>query len=368
MPHHRDLRVDPESATPLAAQLSQQLSWLIVGGALSEGDELPAVQALAGDLGVNPHTVRAGYQQLEAAGLISMGRGRRARVRGFDRTKQPHPRSRVPSYTIGVIIAEFAEFYAPLLSAIENEASKQPALVFIANAHEDPEIAHAYLNRFAARQVDGIIVTAGDLVDGVDTSGLPPLVFIDAPRSPGPSIDYDLEGSQYLATAHLIEHGHTRIGFIAPPLWLSMVAPKLAGHLRALEEAGIEPDEHLTVQVEDFDFTSTAGAHAATRLLGSEDPPTAITTSTDAFAVGAYQTARSLGIRIPDDLAVSSNDDSPSARILDPALTTVSLPIPQAGELAVRSLSQLRNGEALPERVVLDVELITRRSCGCNQP
>ena len=362
-----DLFVDPSSPLPLAAQLSQQLAWLIAGGVLREGDQLPAAQELAGELGINLHTVRAGYQQLEAQNLVSLRRGRRARVLAYDRTKRPEPRSKVPSYTIGVIIPTFTQFYAPLLTGIEAEAAQQPALVFVANTHEDSDTALLYLDRLLARDVDGIIVVSSWPARDTDTptSGRPPIVFIDAPGSPGTSIEFDLENSQYLATSHLVEHGHRSIGYITPPLELTNVAPKQAGHARALEEARIEADGRLTVQVEDF--TIASGYKAAHQLLRMADPPTAITATSDPLAVGIYQAARSLGVRMPNDLAVTSNDNSEFCTIVDPGLTSVSLPIDQAGRLAVQSIHKTRAGEPGPSRIVLDVDLIIRSSCGCNQ-
>jgi DNA-binding LacI/PurR family transcriptional regulator len=349
---------------PLATQLSQQLTWLIVGGALSQGDELPSIQVLADELGINVHTVRAGYQQLQAAGLVSLGRGRRARVLSYDRTVQSRSPSPVPSYMIGVIVPAFIQLYAPLLEAIEAAAVALPALVVVANAHEDPALANAHLDRLVAREVDGVIVAAGLIDDtAANGTGSPPIVFIDAPGTAGVSIEYDLEESQFLATKHLIEHGHRRIGLITAPLRFSNVAPKLAGHNLALQEAGIAEDPDLIAETDDFKVAS--GSEAAGRLLTAPTPPTAITTTSDTLAAGAYQAAQGLGVGIPEGLAITSNDGSELASILSPPLTTVSLPIHQAGTMAVERIREMRAGRPATQRVVLDVELVTRTSCGC---
>jgi len=240
-----EIRVDPKAAIPLATQLSQQFSWLIISGALDEGEELPPIQQLADELEINVHTVRAGYQQLAANQLVSLGRGRKARVLGFDRSKPRDSGGKVPSYSIGVIIPEFVSFYAPFLAGIEAEAATQPAMVFVANAREDETTALRYLDRLVAKGVDGIIVAAA-LVRPEATlppPGQPPIVYVDAPGAPGPSVEFDLVESQHLATGHLIEHGHQRIGYITPPVALPNVAPKLTGHNKALEVGGIEPDQ-----------------------------------------------------------------------------------------------------------------------------
>ncbi len=356
--------VDHNSNMPLAGQISQQLTRLIVGGTLQEGDELPAIQELADELGVNLHTVRAGYQRLESQGLVSLGRGRRARVLTYDRTRWLDSSSQIPSHAIGVIIPEFIQAYAPFLAAIEAEAAQESALVFVANAHDDRKTADFVLDRLLAQGVDGIVVVADLLESDLDLpDSRPPIVYVDAPGSPGTSIEFDLEHSQYLATSHLLQHGHNRIGYITPPIHLANVAPKLAGHSRALEEADIDPASQPITEVADFQIPS--GRTAARELLEGEDSPTAITATSDELAVGTYQAARELGMRIPNDLAITSNDNSELSAIIDPGLTTVTLPLRQAGKLAVQSIRNFQNGTPGPERVTLNVELVIRNSCGC---
>ncbi|MGD2102965.1 MAG: substrate-binding domain-containing protein [Acidimicrobiia bacterium] len=361
------LQVDPKASLPIAAQISEQLHWLIVNGNLAEGDQLPSAQELAEELGVNLHTVRSAYQQLESLHLVSLGRGRRARVLPYDRDRQLEVSTTVRSNTIGVIIPEFVQVYATLLGAIESAASELPALIFVANAHDDPDKAQALIDRLIARGVDGIVVAAAVLLD--PTTIVPrlahtPTVFIDAPGAPGISIEFDLEKSQYLATSHLIEHGHTRIGYVTPPHHLGNVKPKLAGHHRALEEAGIDVDPDLIVEMESFQVAE--GEAGAARLLEQTDRPTAITAASDSLAVGVYQAARRLGMAIPDDLAVTSNDNSQLSAISDPALTTVSLPFARAGELAVEAIQRVfAVGDTEPSQTTLDVDLVIRQSCGC---
>jgi DNA-binding LacI/PurR family transcriptional regulator len=362
----RDLPVaiDSQAELSLAAQISQQIGWLITAGTIEAGDELPSIQQMADHLNVNIHTVRAGYQRLEAQGFVSLARGRKARVLGFDRTRHAAKTSRVPSHTIGVVIPEFVQLYGPMLSAIEAAAFRRPSLVFVATAHENPDTTLSYIDRLISHNVDGIIVAA-PLIDAAiefPDNG-PPIVYIDAPGSPGISIEFDLERSQHLATRHLIEHGHTTIGYITPPVELRNVAAKLQGHTRALIEAGIEPTPRYTVETDGFDIA--AGRTAAHRMLTMINPPTAITTASDALAVGAYQAANDLGVHIPNDLAITSNDNSELATVVNPELTTVTAPVERAGHLAIQAIHDTIDNKRFPQRTVLDVDLVIRNSCGC---
>lgn len=360
------IRVDPAARVPLATQLSQQLSWLIIGGVLEEDDSLPPAHDLADDLNINFHTVRAAYQQLESDGLVSVSRGRRARVLAYDTTRIAVTMANVPSYSIGVIIPDFVPFYGPLLSSIEESAADLPALVFIANAREDPTTAVAYLDRLVSRGVDGIIVAAPLLEPGVrlPPPGRPPIVFVDAPGAPGPTIEFDLKGSQLMSTGHLIEHGHDRIGYITPPTELPNVAPKLSGHLDALDAAGIDSDPDLIAIASDFEINS--GYEAAERLLDLASPPTAIAAAVDNLALGAHHAINARGLDIPRDIALTGNDGTELGAIIRPSLTTVSIPVAEAGRLAVGMLKEMsEERQPKPLHRILDVELIVRDSCGC---
>ncbi len=358
------LQVDPHSSIPLTAQVSQQLAWLISTGVLTEAEELPPAATLAEELGINLNTVRAAYRVLYEDGLVELGRGRRAKVLGFDRSV-PRRAPSFPTNSLGVIIPAFVPFYAPLLDGVEHEAGFQPALVFVANAREDSETALNLLDRLVARGVDGIIVAASliDPATPLPPEGQPPIVYIDAPDAPGPAIQFDLKRAQYLATKHLVDHGHTNIGYITPPVDLANVAPKLEGHNEALKEANIEPSAELMIETPDF--TTGSGHEAAEILLQRANPPTAIAAAVDSLAIGVYQASRNHRKLVGTDIAVMGNDGSPMSALIDPPLSTVTLPSERAGRLAVQMISQLRKGET-PHTTTLAVDLTIRGSCGCS--
>lgn len=357
------IRVDANAPIPLAAQLTQQLSWLIVSGFLTQGDELPAAQEIADELDINFHTVRAAYQRLDRDGLISVNRGRRARVLRFDRTKAVTSRTDAPSFSVGVIIPNFVPFYGEMLRGIEGAASEGSTMVMVANAHEDLDTALEYLDRFVAKGVDGIIIAAA-LIPGeapLPPLGRPPIVYVDSPGNIGPGVEFDLQTSQRLATSHLIDHGHERIGYITPPTRLANVSLKMDGHLEALSAAGIGLKDDLVVTAPDFEIES---ARLAThQLLDLDEPPTAIAAASDSLALGAYHTITSRGLNIPEDVALAGNDGSELGAIIRPALTTVSLPVVEAGRSAFAMLSRV-DGSGPPPRIVLGVELTVRDSCG----
>lgn len=357
------IRVDPEAAVPLATQLSGQITWLLANGDLEEGDQLPPIRELAERLGINLHTVRAAYLQLDEAGLVELRRGRRARVLRYKPSAAASNAPDIPSFTVGVIIPDFSTFYAPFVRAVESGAAERSSMTFICNAHEDPLEAVAYVNRLVAQQVDGIVVASLPLARDVDRAGGIPVVHVDSPGSEGFGVEFDLMESQYEVTSHVIGHGHTRIGFLTPPTSLANVGPKHAGFRRALIEAGIAPDDQLEIEVSGFAMSS--GEDGARALLSLPDPPTAIVAATDHLAFGAFHAVTSRGLSVPDDIALVGNDGTEMSGILRPGLTTMEMPVARAGNEALAMLQTLIDGdEPDPRRIVLPSQLKVRESCG----
>lgn len=362
--HVSQLRVDAESAVPLAAQLSQQLAVLIASGRLPEGSNLPPVRELANRLGINLHTVRAAYRQVESDGLVETRQGRRTTVLAYDRNRHASRAPNVPSFAIGVVMAAYSPFYAPLLDGIEL-AADDPSLVFLCNARDDPHRGLDYLDQLIARRVDGIIVVSPSFrKEDVGVGRLPPTVYADWPDAPGPSVNFDLEAAGFAATEHLLEHGHRRVGLISPPAEWSNVAPKYAGYRRALAAAEVLFDEHLVGTTRGF--SPDDGASAARDLLAMSEPPSALFAASDTLAIGILNSLSDRGVRVPADIALASSDDIAMASMTYPALTTVRLPAYEMGAVARRMLDRLKSGRPLDEQAVtLPTELVVRSSCGC---
>ena len=136
---------------------------------------------------------------------------------------------------------------------------------------------------------------------------------------------------------------------------------RLFGYLDALAAHGLPKDERL-VRYGDFDYES--GRQAACALLTElEDLPTAIFAASDVVAIGAMSKIQELGYRIPQDIAMAGFDDVPTARYLNPPLTTARLPAAELGRRAGEVLLNCIRGSSLTRhQVLLDTELIVRQS------
>ncbi|MEU1185349.1 LacI family DNA-binding transcriptional regulator [Streptomyces sp. NPDC005820] len=190
-----------------------------------------------------------------------------------------------------------------------------------------------------------------------------PVVLVDplsAPSSDIPSIGVTNWSGAREAVQHLIGLGHTRIGMVAGRSHSLAGSARLHGYRAALEEAGIGYDPAL-VRSTDFDYDEalTATLH----ILRTERPPTAVFAASDAQALGVLEAARQHGLRVPDDLAVMSFDDTLVAAMACPPLSAVRQPFEELGREATRVLLQTAEGRppASP-RIELATELVLRTS------
>lgn len=368
----RSVTVDTKSDIPLSLQLMQQLVWLLATRQLRTGDELPSVREFANHLGINLNTVRAAYKRLESDALVATRKGVGSTVLPFDSRKITELATNLRTFTIGVVIPALSSlFYLPFLEGIEEIARKEPSLLFISTAQDSLLKARIEMDQLIAKGVDGLIIASframgedSQQLNGPSDS-IPPIVHVDRPSQSAYVVLMDSESAGYQATSHLIEHGHERIGIIRPPIEWASVEECANGYRRALKMAGIEVDESL--YAETLDFTVKAGFQAARTLIRKENAPTAIFAVSDILAIGAMRAVKEHGMLVPQDVGIVGYNDIMVANLVDPPLTTVAAPARRLGIEAMSMLQRLIHGDAVsPNRIVLDTNLVIRRSCGCH--
>ena len=278
--------------------------------------------------------------------------------------------SRGRCQTLGVVVPFFTH-----ASAVERlrgvvaalDGSRYDLVLFNVEApmHRDEHFASIT----KGGRADGILVLslqppARDLARLVE-SGMP-IVLVDVHGDAVPSVlTDDVEGGR-LATAHLLDLGHRRIGFIgedpANDLGFSATAKREHAYRRCLADAGLAPDTGLVAYCPHDKVLAEA---AATGLLALPDPPTAIFASSDVQALGVLAAAAAAGRSVPEDLSVVGYDDIEVAAYA--GLTTVRQPLFETGKVgAALLLDALEQGDGAVEAVdhVLPVELVVRSSTG----
>ena len=226
--------------------------------------------------------------------------------------------------------------------------------------HVERELNAALL----ALQPDGIILTPphseNPLITGLLEDRGVPFARIGVRDEEGNlSLVMDDEGAARLATQHLIDLGHHRIGFIAGASEYQLSAWRENGWREALKDAGL-PADGLRVK---GDFSYRSGIAAAEELLSLDPRPTAILASNDQMAMATMDVAAERGLAIPFDLSVISFDNTPMTIFSQPPMTAVDQPIAATASRAVELLIAANRGEDLPgETEVIPAKLIERGS------
>ncbi|HWG29113.1 MAG TPA: LacI family DNA-binding transcriptional regulator [Steroidobacteraceae bacterium] len=213
----------------------------------------------------------------------------------------------------------------------------------------DAELIRDVIGLVDQTHVDGLVVPAPlsqsiDLIRALDRRKLPFVrISPSAIDHRSPSVDMDDEGAAREMTEHLIELGHTRIGFITGHPTHHASALRLDGYRAALQAHRIlyEP-----AYVRQGHFVFESGLGAGRELLALPKRPTAVFASNDDMAAGVLMAAHELGLQVPSQLSVAGYDDTYIARITWPRLTTVHQPSYDMAWSATDLLLQaLKNGE-----------------------
>lgn len=205
---------------------------------------------------------------------------------------------------------------------------------------------------------DGVIIVASAAGDFISDA---PIVAVD-PHGIDPNYPY-VQATNYQgaldAMHYLLDLGHRRIGFITGRPEIGSGVRRLTAYRDALEAAGIEPDQQLIAH---GDFTTESGYRAAKQLLGLDRAPTAIFAANDQSAIGVFQAAEELGLRIPQDCSVIGFDNISEAKHL--GLTTVDQFLEEMGYTAIQMLVTLVDNQELQEATYrMPTSLVERSSC-----
>jgi LacI family transcriptional regulator len=179
-------------------------------------------------------------------------------------------------------------------------------------------------------------------------------------RSPFVYMD-DREAAHEM-TAYLQSLGHRDIAFIGGPVDHVAAARRTEGFSDAMAAAGFAVGPGR-IQRGEFSFRS--GWEAGERLL--QDPqnrPTAIFAGNDDMALGVMAVANRLHVEIPSDLTLVGFDDSPSAQVVWPQLTTVRQPTAEMAAVAAEILIKRNSADKGPRGRLLGFKLVVRESSG----
>jgi LacI family transcriptional regulator len=270
------------------------------------------------------------------------------------------------TYAIGILVSDITNpFFATLVRGAEDAALEAGYSVIVCNSDEDPQKEDMYIRALWRRRIDGMLIAptrdgTSPAIQELVQRKLP-FVFVDR-KAKGIEADAVLSdniGGAYLATKHLIERGHKRIGIVLGIPGATTTEERLLGYRQALEEAGIPFSEDLVVW---GGYRMEGGRKACAKLLSLSDPPTAIFSTNNLMTVGVLQELSHRGIKIPEEVAVVGFDDLEWAEIVHPPLTVIAQRPYEIGYQAFKILLERLNRLEGKQEVRVSVELKIRGS------
>ena len=273
------------------------------------------------------------------------------------------------SKTLGVIVPEItSHFFASCISGIQDVANTRGYNVMICQSNESLELEKANIRTLVSSQVDGLLISLSretnqfdhlyDLYNREINFVLFDRVHEEIPVS---KVTFNDVGGAYQVVKHLLEGGNRRIVYVSGPEDLYISKKRKEGYLKALNEFGIEVDPTL-IFVSDLNVADNV--RVAQEITEMQPRPDAVFCMIDPVAVDVLTEWKTMGIKIPEDMALAGFTNNPTAAVVEPPLTTVAQPGYEMGKLAVSHLLDQLDGIASddPISIVLETTLMPRRS------
>jgi LacI family transcriptional regulator len=330
----------------------------------------------------------AGVKEVAAAAGVSLGTvsnvlnrpdrvsaQTRARVEtamaelGFVRNESARLLRAGKSSTLAYVMLDATNpFFTDVAQGIESAAEQHDLSLFLCNSDNNAARERTYLTRLQEQRVQGVLVTPVEpsepLLDEMVRLGTP-VVIVDRTRNVAThcsvAVD-DILGGR-IAVEHLLDLGHRRVAFVGGPERIGQVRDRRSGAASAVQAAGLDPAELVVVRTEAL--TVGEGRSAGERIAGmpAAARPTAAFCANDLLALGLLQTCVSLGLQVPDDLAIVGYDDIEFAAAAAVPLTSVRQPRRDLGRRATElPLDETTNPEHQHEQVLFTPELVARAS------
>ncbi|AHC25406.2 LacI family transcriptional regulator [Mycolicibacterium neoaurum] len=271
---------------------------------------------------------------------------------------------------VGLILPNLSNpMYTGWAERIISVTREQGFDVFVATTDDDPDTLAQVAGTLAARNVDGVIIAAllREDLRALRTLRQKRIPFVCLSRSAdqlhGDYVGIDFDAAATLLMEHVLEHGYRELATVIGPRTSTASLIREEAFVRAAEAAGVAVRGARKVSTR---LDSAGGRAAARSLLCGPRPPEAVVCGSDEIAIGVMEHAMSMGLRIPEDLAVVGGDGLPHSRSALINLTTVIQPINVMAERSFELLlDQIIRPRSTYHHVICEHRLHIGRTCGC---
>lgn len=269
---------------------------------------------------------------------------------------------------------KFSQFHLSLLNGVLRICYEHGYRLLVNTL---PPSYHDQVELVATDPVDGEILLDPEIGDSRIKECLlhnVPVVVIGSPDKAYESkvcyVDNDNITAAKQIIHHLLSLGHRDILFLNAPAHRTVTEDREYGFHQAFREAGFEPPTDRVVYKPDANTSSVSfGYDTALSMLRSDPSVTAVVADSDKMALGVYQAAQALKLKIPEDLSVFAfSEDSVFSQEFTPPLTGVKLHPERLGEEAAKLLiEQLQSKPGVSKRTLIATDPIYRGSCAARR-
>ena len=277
------------------------------------------------------------------------------------------------SYLIGLIIKDISDqFFADLAKGVEDTAKKHGYSTILCTTDGNLKTQENYLDILCSRGIDGIIISTvvaeDPHIEFLINEKIPFVCINRIPLNPSLKkkaeyIKMDNYSAGYKGIEHLWRLGHDKIAIITGSLNASNAIESLEGSKAALKEFGVKISKRY---IKEGEYSEQQAYSICKRLLKGKNPPTAVFAHDDNMALGAREAILEAELKVPEDIAMMGIDNIKIGALKGIELTSISQKKYEMGSMGVKILIN-RIEEKVPkmvEKVVLDAELIIRKTCG----
>lgn len=271
--------------------------------------------------------------------------------------------------TIGFIVADINyRFTSRVTKAIEAECQKINLTVIYGSSGESAKKFFELINVFIDKRVDGLIlVPVENCADQIEylTKHEIPFVLIDRilPDIQANIIAIDNEKAAFRVAMHLVKTDHKRISFVTYKSNLLNLLDRKKGYLAALDEAGLEKDPMLIIELDDQEIDEEI-SRSIDRLLILNPPCDSIFFATETLAVKGLKHINALHVNVPEKLGVVSFDESEAFELFYCPITYGCQPLEEIGRIAVNTLVDVMKHPKTRKTILLETGFHIGKSCG----
>jgi DNA-binding LacI/PurR family transcriptional regulator len=270
------------------------------------------------------------------------------------------------SNSIGLVVSTFDGFYfGRLLQQASRQTETHGKQLIVTDGHDTPEREEQAVQMLADRQCDAIVLytrfmSEKAIMNLIDSIAMPVVVINrELSQARERCVFFEQQDAAFQAVEYLITQGHRDIACITVPIHTPTGKARLQGYRSALEKHGIAWDQS---KVKYGDSGMTRGYELCQQLLEEKVKFSALFACNDDMALGASKALHQAGLRIPQDISLFGFDDAPSAKWLEPGLSTVYLPIDNMITTAIDQAIKLANGLSIETLPAFTGKLVLRES------